>query len=284
MFRSWPKTSPAASGLELAAHELVACGFAVVPMRCRGKVPLTPNGSKDATRCHEQVAAYWSAHPFANIGIATGAHIELFVVDIDGEAGETSFARFGIMPKTVEALTGKGRHVYFRPPSGARLRSLVGRLGKQIDTRGDGGMVVAPPSIHANGREYRWADGRSPEEIELAMLPDSLLQAIQEIDQHRTRAVSAGNPFAGGQILTLDRRALLAFRAWFSTVDRFLGPGQRNSTAWRIAMRALEAMPVVDVLEVLESWNALNCPPLSAGELRDVLRSAQRSARRTVVS
>jgi hypothetical protein len=284
MFASWPMTSPAASGLELAAHELVACGFAVVPMRCRGKVPLTPNGCKDATRCHAQVAAYWTAHPFANIGIATGAHTELFVVDIDGEAGETSFARFGTIPDTVEALTGKGRHLYFRPPSAVRLRSLVGRLGSQIDTRGDGGMVVAPPSIHATGRSYRWADGRAPHEIELAALPDAVLQAIQALEQRRIRDVSNRTPFTGGQARTPDRQSLLAFRAWFAKVDRYLGPGQRNLTAWRIAARALEAMPIDDAVEILGSWNALNCPPLSDGELREVLRSAQRSARRTVVS
>lgn len=284
MFESWPKSTPAASSMELAAHELVAFGHAVVPMMPRGKSPLTAHGWKDATRCHEQVAKYWQRHPLANVGLATGSSTQLFVIDIDGPDGEVALARFGAMPVTVEALTGKGRHLYFSIPPQFQLRSLVGRLGAQIDTRGEGGLVVAPPSIHASGRTYRWADGHSPDEIEISVVPESIVSAMLALQGFRVQTARATDlaKFAGAG--RRDRVALERFRAWFKTVDRHLGEGMRNATAYRIACRALEAMSFSDAQNTLAAWNQLNRPPMSSGELVSVMRSAARSCRAGVMS
>ena len=35
-----------------------------------------------------------------------------------------------------------------------------------VDVRGEGGYVIAPPSMHPNGTEYQWED--APDEIALA--------------------------------------------------------------------------------------------------------------------
>jgi len=277
-------STPPASGLELAAHGLVAIGYAVVPMMPRGKSPLTAHGWKDATRCHEQVATYWQRYPSANVGVATGSHTQLFVVDIDGPDGESAFARFGAVPATVEAQTGKGRHLYFFMPPELQLRSLVGRLGPQIDTRGEGGLIVAPPSVHPSGRTYRWADGHSPSEVELAVVPDSIISAMLAL---RSVAKMTERSTAQAKVVGVSRRdrgALEQFQAWFKTVDRFLGEGMRNATAYRIACRALEAMPFSDAQDILESWNRLNRPPISTGELMSVMESAARGSRAGVIS
>lgn len=284
MFQDLPASTPRASRMELAAHELVACGFTVVPMEPRGKIPLTRHGWKDGTRSHEQVTKFWRQHRTANVGIVTGSHVELFVLDIDGPQGEAALALLGVMPTTVQALTGKGRHLYFRTQPGMALRSLVGRLGPQIDTRGDGGMVVAPPSTHLSGRVYRWADGCSPDEAELAQLPQSIIEAMLATTAPRAcERVRMYFPQSDSR-QALDRRALEAFRAWFAKVDRCLGPGKRNATAWRIAVRALNAMPLAYVYETLENWNALNRPPLGARELQAVIQSAQQHAQRSRAS
>jgi hypothetical protein len=49
---------------------------------------------------------------------------------------------------------GGGRQLYFRMPL-LELRNSAGKLGDNLDTRGEGGYVVAPGSNHASGNEYR---------------------------------------------------------------------------------------------------------------------------------
>ena len=100
-----------------------------------------------------------------NIGVATGERSGIFVVDIDGERGEQSLieitSRFGALPATVEVLTGSaGRHFYFKWPTfeGApQIRNTASAVAAGIDTRGEGGYVVAPPSLHPSGNRYRWS-------------------------------------------------------------------------------------------------------------------------------
>ena len=37
------------------------------------------------------------------------------------------------------------------------MRNSSGKLGDGLDVRGVNGYVVAPPSLHSSGNEYRWA-------------------------------------------------------------------------------------------------------------------------------
>lgn len=271
-----------ASDMELAAHIAIAHGFAILLLRPREKIPATAHGCKDATRCHEQATALFAQYPHANLGIATGAASNLIVIDIDGPEGEQAYiSLFGPMPVTVEARTGRGRHLYFSLPEGVRVGNTAGKLGPKIDTRGDGGYVVAPPSIHPNGHVYAWAVGRSPDEVDLAELPAQVLAKLlagQTTTAYRSRA--ANDAERHSFVTHRDRRKMQQFYAWFKRVDRFLGEGRRNQTAFRIACRALEALPYSDVVETVEEWNALNGPPLSPAEIRAVINSAAKALRR----
>ena len=135
-------------------------------------------GWKDATNDCERIAAWWSLSPRANIGIAAGAS-GLLVVDLDGDAGRLSWTRLagrnGGHEPTRVAETGKsdGLHIYFHGEG----PSTAGRLGSGIDTRGRGGYVIAPPSVHPNGRRYRWRDAFAP----IADAPAWLLGLLEPI-------------------------------------------------------------------------------------------------------
>jgi Bifunctional DNA primase/polymerase, N-terminal len=64
-------------------------GFAVFPLAPRSKLPLIParegsHGLHDATTDLDQIGAWWTAHPTANIGLGTGVRFDR--VDVDGEA------------------------------------------------------------------------------------------------------------------------------------------------------------------------------------------------------
>ena len=59
---------------------------------------------------------------------------------------------------TIEASTPRGgRHLYWRwPGDGPEIRNSAGRIGTGLDVRGEGGSIVLPPSVLADGRRYCW--------------------------------------------------------------------------------------------------------------------------------
>ena len=62
----------------------------------------------------------------------------------------------GALPETVESITPRGRHLFFKCENGA-VRNSAGGPAPGLDIRGDGGYVVLPPSIHPSGRAYVWS-------------------------------------------------------------------------------------------------------------------------------
>jgi len=150
------------AGLEYA----VELGWAVFPLRPRGKDPASNAGEISGCRggfyrasSHpEQIDAWWTEIPDANIGLWPGPS-GLLVVDVDGpnaerEAEQLKLPEAALMICASGRADG-GRHFYFRrPPHEVRNKNLV---GSYLTLRCDNGYVVLPPSIHpATGREYRW--------------------------------------------------------------------------------------------------------------------------------
>jgi putative DNA primase/helicase len=155
-YRVFPIHEPRATG------ESPTCSCGDLTCRSVGKHPRTRNGAKDATTDAGQVHAWWAKTPHASIGIATGDG--LHVLDVDGDMGrETLRAVYGIdldalLATTPSATTGRegGHHFFFDAPSGPAMKSVAGRLGAKLDERGDGGYVVAAPSLHRSGARYTW--------------------------------------------------------------------------------------------------------------------------------
>jgi hypothetical protein len=149
-----------------AALAYVARGWSVFPLRPGGKEPLTKHGLQDATQDAAQVEAWWRRWPDANIGNGCGPS-GLLVVDADHGEGQAGWADLcalmGGHPPTLAVRTRRGFHLYFRADKGAPwARSSSGRLAPHVDTRGAGGYVVAPPSVHPSGRRYQWLDEAAP--------------------------------------------------------------------------------------------------------------------------
>ncbi len=152
------------SDLSSAAFGLALRGVAVFPLAPRQKVPLLgSHGCHDGSTDPDVARARWERWPNANIGIKTGAASKVWVLDVDvGPGGDASLARLeaehGPLPATIEVLTPSGgRHYWWRwPASGPEIRNSAGRIGPGLDVRGEGGSVVVPPSVLADGRRYRW--------------------------------------------------------------------------------------------------------------------------------
>ncbi|MBW2255339.1 MAG: bifunctional DNA primase/polymerase [Deltaproteobacteria bacterium] len=141
-----------------AALKYAAHGYRIFPLKPRDKVPDCAHGCNDATVDQETIRAWWGERPDRNIGIATGEATGRVVIDIDGPIGEESWAAYVMehdgSSMTLTARTSRGRHLYYVHPGGRvgnRAAILPG-----VDVRGDGGYVVAPPSVHPSGDRYRW--------------------------------------------------------------------------------------------------------------------------------
>lgn len=163
----------------LTHHALAyaAAGWAVHPLRPKDKTPASAHGSKDATDDVEQIQRWWQAMPFANIGIGTGDGF--FVVDLDGPAAAL-WAEANELPPTLTARTGKGKHLYYALPAGVTVSNSASQVADGVDIRGNGGYVVAPPSIHPSGFVYQWEDVEddAPSRGLMAQAPDWLLALV----------------------------------------------------------------------------------------------------------
>ncbi|MDG1738715.1 MAG: bifunctional DNA primase/polymerase [Paracoccaceae bacterium] len=145
------------------------------------------NGKRwGATTDRDEICRRWENNPTLGIGIATGPESELLVLDIDTEAGHgkngpaslrTLEAEHDPLPNTVEVCTPSGgRHLYFKYPH-RKVGIDAGKVGPGLDHRGDGGYVVAAPTIRQDG-EYSWA--RSPEDCEIADAPEWLIDLMAQ--------------------------------------------------------------------------------------------------------
>lgn len=138
-----------------------------VPVRCScgktdchsiGKHPRTAHGLKEATTGTEQITAWWTRWPNANIAIATGPS-GLAVLDVDGPKGEAALAhvekKLGwLCDDTTGNITGRGVQFVFT----GHIKSVARFFGLDgLDTRGEGGYIIAPPSMHPLGMTYLWS-------------------------------------------------------------------------------------------------------------------------------
>jgi Bifunctional DNA primase/polymerase, N-terminal len=146
-----------------------------------GKHPLgslVPHGVKDATTNRARILAWWSGHPQANIGLATGRLFD--VLDVDGPEGEqairTLAAAHGLASSGPLVRTGGGGWHFYLAPTG--LGNVHPRGLAHVDWRGRGGYVVAPPSRHASGHPYQWAADRDLDSPP-AEVPAVLLERLQ---------------------------------------------------------------------------------------------------------
>lgn len=129
------------------------------------------------------MASMWEKWPQDGFGIATGSRSGIWVLDIDPKNNgfETVSALEQVntpLPKTVSVKTGSGGlHFYFRFP-GPDYRNTAGALGPGLDTRGDGGYVVGPGSLHKSGKRYNWQNG--PVDHQVLDAPEWLLKLVRQ--------------------------------------------------------------------------------------------------------
>jgi Bifunctional DNA primase/polymerase, N-terminal len=273
---------PHRSGLQpVGGDQLPALG---IGCSCRdpgcgqpGKHPLgslVPHGIKDATCNRARILAWWTRHPQANIGLATGHRFD--VLDVDGPAGAQAIRTFatdhGLRSSGPLVRTGGGGWHYYVAPTG--LGNACPAELEQVDWRGRGGYVVAPPSRHASGHPYQWLPGRTLE-VSPGAVPAVLLARLDHRAPQRSPhpVVVAATGTAPG-----DRYARAALAEELARVAA-APVGHRNRQLWE-STRNLYNLVATGALDHREVDHEL----LAAAERCGLLEEEPRQTHRTLAS
>jgi hypothetical protein len=169
-----------ATPLMQAALGYAARGWPVVPLRVVDDINRDGRADRkyrplikwrtEASTDPEKIREWWTRWPDARIGVRTGPKPEgggIFGLDIDGAVGRASLARLeaeiGPLPPTLTTITARGFHKIIDLPFGRHCRTVapVREDLPALDVRGDGGLLVMPPSLHKNGEHvYRFEEDR----------------------------------------------------------------------------------------------------------------------------
>jgi Bifunctional DNA primase/polymerase, N-terminal len=235
---------------------------------------LVPHGVKDATTNRARILAWWTRHPQANIGLATGHTFD--VLDVDGPAGAHAIralaATYGLVSSGPLVRTGGGGWHYYLRPTG--LGNVSPAWLEHVDWRGRGGYVVAPPSRHASGQPYQWATNRDLN-TPLGTVPAVLSERLERRPPQR--------PIGRGELAAVgggpgDRYARAALAEELARVAA-APAGQRNRQLWE-STRNLYNLVATGALDHHQVDQGL----LDAAERCGLLTDEPRQTRRTLAS
>src|SRR6266851_8292424 len=189
-----------------------------------------------ATNDPAEVRRMFELRPEANIGIVCGEVSGIFALDIDtlvghGKDGFAELAALeaehGKLQATMqdESPTGSRHDLFKHPGSDFYITSTANKIGLGIDVKGDGGMIIAAPSVTAKG-VYRWRN-----QLPIVDAPEWLLNLVtRKITDEEKRIVKHAPPNdeptqPPAEIAKLERFVLLALGKnleWFEDREHAL--------------------------------------------------------------
>jgi len=244
-----------------------------------GKHPLSemaPNGFKNANTDEQYIKESWKRFPNANVGIATGNPSGMFVLDIDQKNGGNGIQQFANLSpdgfgydgfdETPKSVTGSGGlHIVFQMADSSEIRNGSKLGGLDIDCRGTGGYIVAPPSKNGEG-VYRWEI--SPHEFEPDTPPDYILDLVTG----KTQTKESSENYLEG----------LSFTVQYDLQSHPGSPkGERNATLCKLVGGYLASNGIDnDLIPLAVSWGQRCTPPYSQKEVqKTVVMLAEKHAR-----
>lgn len=256
---------PASGTMRDYAEAYLAAGWSVFPLRPRSKLPLADLLPKDETGerswkpfqtkrpTMRLVDAWLEREPQMNLAVVTGRISGVAVLDLDGQDAIDALKERRIAPPgTLTQRTPHGWHGVYRLGV-LPVKNTAGAIAPHVDTRGEGGYIVAAPSRLDDGA-YAWV-ARVPmvEAPEWMAQPERAARSMRPMGESGERWVK-------------------------QALEEGAPEGQRNATAARLAgyfhSRGLPADVVETVL--LETFARHCSPAFDPGELRDVVHKIGR--------
>jgi RecA-family ATPase len=173
----------------------------------RGRPVPKTGGLYKATTDEAQITTWWRRWPSAMIGVRMGEASGVWAIDPDAPKDETRpdgraawarlTAQYGNVFTHAHLTPGGGQHILFKWDASRPIGNKEGMLkGTGINVRGEGGYVIAPPSINSEGRSYqvvepldhfRFAD--APDWLyDLVLKPSISEQAAAKVERPAPRA------------------------------------------------------------------------------------------------
>jgi len=241
----------------------------------------------------DEVNHWFTVNPSANIAIITGAVSNLVVFDLDSGAAVEYIQEIGEFPEsTAIANTGKGQHIYMRHPGFHVNNQVDTNLG--MDIRGDGGYVVAPPSMHGSGRIYEWVEGSSILDLDPSPCTPWMIDYLKNVSSNNV-ATDKKQTAATEELeesIPLDDKTIKAIteikdqepKIQETKQDEYLDllkngciKGKRNQSATRLIGHLLKTgMKEPEVWEMIQLWNRDKVkPPIDHNELKKTFESVK---------
>ncbi|XDZ70319.1 bifunctional DNA primase/polymerase [Alphaproteobacteria bacterium LSUCC0744] len=240
-----------------AAQGLASFDWPVFPVNPDTKTPLIRGWQDRATSEQSGVVELFKDYPLAAIGLVTGQKSGLVVIDIDERenfSGLQNFKNAGHkLPPTITASTPRGGvHLFFKAPS-VEVPNSVSKIVEGVDIRGDGGYVIAPPSVTKWG-QYRWTCKYRIFQAGPLPLPEMFYVPIEQKRSFND---------TGRSQKSLSSRML----------DHIL-EGSRNDEITKRCGLLVSRYSANDALKMLEIINQKCCqPPLDQRELHQIFAS-----------
>ena len=164
------------TGVEMITEKYKRLGWKLI--RLNVKIPIDKNW-QSADTSDEDILKHKG-----NIGLRTGTANNIVCIDCDGEGSEAKIMEF-ITTKTLTCKTPSGgKHFYFEYPKDEQIGSYRDifrtkeKLGWAVDTRGDGGQAVIPPSAG-----YEWIHWVKPQPM-----PKEIVDSIKNFTSGESKA------------------------------------------------------------------------------------------------
>jgi len=239
-----------------AALEYLNQGYCVIPVK-RDKKPylMTWAEYQEKMPTASQVEKWWKTWPDANIGIVTGKVSNICVVDVDSNAGGNAIKELIPNVKPNVITPNGGWHFYFANNNGTG--NAVGFI-PDVDFRGQGGYIIAPPSIGDNGKAYSIYKDNDINRSNL--LPESIISLLSLTRYHNCKDCADGGALQAGNKNVTN-----------VTFDK----GSRDNALFHLANHLVKGgMPHQNIRKYLQFF-AQNCePPFSQKETEVKILSA----------
>lgn len=255
-----------------AALRYHAKGLHPIPCRPRDKSAMVPwKQYQNRQPTEAELREWWGRTPEANVALVLGRGI--WALDFDGEGAEDllSAARLAVPVDAPIVETANGKHVYLA--ASIAIPNVIAALstngGKpQIDVKGDGGYVMAPPSIHPSGKPYVWQN------LEGNWPPPEADEDLLEFVLAKARQHASPNTAGDGADPDAPK--------WLTVALQGVGEGRRNETCARVAGYFLARGIARDVvMTLMAQWGQRCTPAMSPAEIETCVRSiAQRESTR----
>jgi hypothetical protein len=146
------------------AMHYLQMGWSIIPIRFSDKMPAIEWKRLQDEQPTEEEVTSWFEDGVPNgeggvtrafgLAVITGKLSGLVVVDCDNQDALTYAVTEANLFSMLTVATTRGQHLYFKHPGGSeRVQNKAGGIGRDwpevqgLDLRGDGGYVVAPPSV-----------------------------------------------------------------------------------------------------------------------------------------